>query len=230
MSFTTPGLPSRVYLGYLFLYFPWAVLRSARRVRAAGGALPARERIWFGTLISQVLLFVLAWIVASTFGYAIFAWTPQPAHLAYAAAALLAMFALRFARRAARTEEERRGMFVHEIAPRTPREVTLSVVTILVAGIAEEAAYRGVAMQILWYTTGNPYLSAGLCAAAFAAAHAVQGTRSAVMIFGVAVVMHGLVALTGSLVPAMIVHVLYDLLAGWAIRAEAMRGEPAPQG
>jgi membrane protease YdiL (CAAX protease family) len=99
---------------------------------------------------------------------------------------------------------------------------------VLAASVAEEAAYRGVAMSILWYATGNPYLSAVLCSLAFAVAHAVQGWRSGLTIYLVALVMHGLVWFTSSLVPAMIVHALYDFIAGWAIRREAMANEAAP--
>ena len=231
-GFTMPGLASLVYLAYLFLYFPWAALRSARRIRAAGtsgGALPSRTRIWIGSLVAQALLFLLAWIVGSGWGFKPFAWdSPKAMHVAYAVAALALSFAMRAARRAVRTDEERRGMFVHAIAPRTSGEVAFSAATVLAASIAEEVAYRGAAMSILWYATGNPWLAAALCAVAFAIAHAVQGRRSMGMIFGVALVMHALVWLTGSLVPAMIVHALYDFGAGWAIRREAMKGEAAP--
>jgi hypothetical protein len=37
------------------------------------------------------------------------------------------------------------------------------------------------------------------------------------MIFGVALLMHGLVALTETLILAMIVHTVYDLIAGFLI-------------
>jgi len=226
-GFTMPGAPALLFLTYLFLYFPMAALRAARRARPT--ALPSRTRIWLGSLVMQVFLFVLAWIVGSGFGYEFFAWpAPSLAHAAYTVGAFLLLLVLRAVRRATRTLEDRRGMFVHAIAPRTPGEAALWCATVIVASIAEETAYRGIAMAILWYATGNPWLSAFLCAVAFAVAHAAQGKRSMITIFAVALVMHGLVALTGSLVPAMIVHALYDLVAGEMIRREAMRGEVSP--
>ncbi len=71
-GFTMPGTSGLVYLAYLFLDFPWAALRNARRMRAAADAaaaaapdagLPSRTRIWIGSLVAQALLFLLAWLV-----------------------------------------------------------------------------------------------------------------------------------------------------------------------
>jgi len=72
--------------------------------------------------------------------------------------------------------------------------------------------------------------------AAFAVAHSLQGWKSVAVILGFAFLMHALVAVTGSLVPAMAVHLVYDLAAGIAIarqavsldRAAAAAAAPAP--
>jgi membrane protease YdiL (CAAX protease family) len=101
------------------------------------------------------------------------------------------------------------------------------VPTVLVAGVAEEMAYRGVTMTILWYALGNPWAAALVCAVAFALAHATQGWKSGVIIFVIGLLMHGLVAITGTLVPAMIVHVAYNLIAGGLIVREARRLDQA---
>jgi membrane protease YdiL (CAAX protease family) len=93
----------------------------------------------------------------------------------------------------------------------------------LLAGVAEEAAYRGVGMTILWYSLGDPWLAAGICAAAFAVAHSIQGLKSGTVVFAIALVFHGLVAVTGTLVLAMVVHAIYDLIAGYWIAIEARR-------
>jgi len=101
---------------------------------------------------------------------------------------------------------------------------------VLVASVAEEAAYRGVGMSILWYSLDNPWAAALLCATAFALALWVQGWRSAIAIFQIALVLHALVEVTGTLVLAMAVHAIYDFVAGSRIAREARAGpgEEAP--
>jgi hypothetical protein len=50
----------------------------------------------------------------------------------------------------------------------------------------------------------------------------VQGLKSAVAILLMTILFHALVAFTGTLVIAMIVHTVYDVLAGLATRREAI--------
>jgi membrane protease YdiL (CAAX protease family) len=81
----------------------------------------------------------------------------------------------------------------------------------VIAGVSEEAAYRGVLTQVLWHELGNPWIAVFVAAIAFAIAHALQGWKSTLIIFVIACVMHALVWLTGTLVIAMVVHATYDL-------------------
>jgi len=225
-----PGAPSLVLLAYLFVFLPWAAARSARRLRggagdgAIAGRVPPRERLWTGVVWSQVLLFVLAWVAGRSFGYEMFV-LPSPGlrEIDAAAAALVALFASRAVLRVWRTEAETRRAVVHFLAPRTPREHAVWVVAVLAASVAEEAAYRGVGFTVLWYAFGNPAAAALLSAFAFALAHAVQGWKSGVFVFAAALVAQALVLFTKSLVLAMAVHALYDLLAGFAIARQARR-------
>ena len=186
--------------------------------------LPPREKIWLGTLFNLVVMLVFAWIVGRSFHYPFFE-LPRFGVREWLAtlAALAACLVLRKITRAMRTEEERRSLIVYKIAPRTPREWTLWAITILVAGIGEEIAYRGVTMSILWHSLGNPWIAALICAIAFALAHATQGRKSVAVVFAIALVMQGLVAFTGTLVFAMLVHIVYDLIAGYLIAREAPR-------
>ncbi len=62
-----------------------------------------------------------------------------------------------------------------------------------------------------------------------ALAHAAQGWRSARWVFRFGLVMQGLVALTGTLALAMVVHLLYDLIASTLIAAEARSFSPCPE-
>lgn len=222
-----PGTPSLVFLAYLLVLLPWLAFRSTRRLKGTreGGAqpaLPSREAIWFSTLFSLGILFLLSWLVGRGFGYEIFA-VPSVGwrDLGAAVLALGACFAIRAVLRAVRPDDERRRLLVYKLVPRTGREWALKSATILAAGVAEEVAYRGVGMSILWYALGNPWLAALICATAFALAHWTQGFKSGMAIFAIALVMHALVAATGTLVLAMVVHALYDLGAGYLIARQA---------
>ena len=231
-----PDTPGLVLLAWLFVLLPWSALRSARVIaahRAKGGAaLPvSRTALWVQTLVLMAALLAFAWWVGTGFGFAPFA---RPAlgarECALAAAALALCFGLRAVARALRTPEERRRLVVFALAPRTPRERGLAILTILAASVAEEVAYRGVAWSILTWSLGNPWLAAFLCAGAFAAAHAVQGGKSTLVVFALGLVLHALVALTGTLVLAMAVHAAYDLVAGHLIHEEALRQDAAAVG
>jgi len=224
-----PGSPSLLFLAWLLFVMPWAALRSARRLRAAadgapGRPLPGREAVWASTFLSQLILFALAWLVGSGFGYEIFALPEQGLRLrdvAFAAGALTIALLLRAILRAVRTESERRRALVYRIAPRSPREMALWLAAVLAASVAEEAAYRGVGMSILWYALDSHVAAILMCATAFALAHALQGWKSGIMIFALALVLHGLVELTGTLVPAMVVHAVFDIVAGRRIARDA---------
>jgi len=226
-----PGTPSLVFLAYLLVLLPWLAFRSAGRLREARAAsagkpeqiLP-RERIWIGTIVSLGLLLWLAWVVGSSFGYRFFAVPALGVREGLAALAALGVcFALRSISRALRSEDERRNMTVYFLAPRTSRQWALWTVTVVVASVSEEIAYRGVGMEILWYSLGNGWVAALICAVAFALGHWTQGWKSGLVIFVLALTMHGLVAYTETLVLAILVHAVYDFVAGYRIATEARR-------
>jgi len=221
-----PGTPSLAFLTVIFFLLPWMALRSGRRLRAAfdggeGTTAPTANQVWVSSLLLQVLLLCLAWRVGSGFEYQIFA-VPHLSGTALlqAAAALFACLGIRALARLGLTADDRRTMMVYRLSPQTGRERRLQLATIVAASVAEEAAYRGVAFAILWYALGSGWAAAVLSAVAFALAHSVQGWRSAGWVFLVGLVMQGLVVLTGTLVLAMVVHFLYDVIATTLIRAE----------
>jgi membrane protease YdiL (CAAX protease family) len=109
--------------------------------------------------------------------------------------------------------EERRKQLIYTLAPRNAKEYAGFAALSVLAGIAEEAAYRGVAVWILAPIVGFAP-AVFLSAAAFTVAHAVQGGRSMGVIFGIALVFHATVELTNTLVIAMAAHTAYDLVAG----------------
>jgi membrane protease YdiL (CAAX protease family) len=179
-------------------------------------------QLWASTLVTLGVLLVLAWRVGASFGYSIFAVPSLTLRDVLAAlAALAVLLGLRVVAQRIRSKAERRTLAVYRMAPRTGREWMVWSATVVVAGVAEEAAYRGVGMSILWYAFGSPWPAVAICATAFALAHWVQGWKSAAVIFAMALVAHALVAITGTLVLMMIVHAVYDFIAGARIAKQA---------
>jgi membrane protease YdiL (CAAX protease family) len=220
-----PSIPALAFLIYLLVLLPWLALKSVQHLRLAGegkAALPRQETIWINTLISQTLMLVFAWLVAGAIDVSLFHVAPLDAgDFAAGAAALAAYFALRAIARVLRTEAEQRKLLVYAIAPRTGRQWLLWSLTVVAASVAEEAAYRGVGMAILSFWLGNGVVAAAVLSLAFAVAHAPQGGKSMLVIIPMAIVMHVLVWLTGTLAIAIVVHAVYDFVAGYQISREA---------
>src|SRR5262249_47553030 len=98
--------------------------------------------------------------------------------------------------------------------PRGAGEKGLWVLISATAGFGEEIVYRGVMWELLWRLTGSLWQAAVIAALAFAIGHFYQGWKTVAVIFFFALGAHALVFSTGSLIPVMIVHFVYDLTAG----------------
>lgn len=85
----------------------------------------------------------------------------------------------------------------------------------LSAGIGEELVWRGVLPALIAAVTGSFAMGVGLSVVSFALAHAIQGLRSVLAIAAIAVAFHALVFISGSLYVAMVVHFIYDVIAGF---------------
>lgn len=223
-----PGLPSLLFLLYLLFVLPSMAFRSRQKLNNNREARIDRfsneelEKIWISTLINLAIMFVLAWAVGNGFCFRIFSLPNLDAKTLLAAIlALLLCLLIRLIARRLRPVSERKQLLFFALAPRTRRQWLQKSLAVLFACVAEESAYRGVAWQILSYSTGQHLLAAVICSVAFSLAHWVQGWISILAIFLVAVVMHGLVEYTNSLVPAMLVHGVYDFIAIGLISMEA---------
>jgi membrane protease YdiL (CAAX protease family) len=64
--------------------------------------------------------------------------------------------------------------------------------------------------------TGSLWAAALIASAVFGFSHLVQGWKSAGIVTGVALALHGLVVASGTLLIAIGAHFLYDLIAGLA--------------
>lgn len=217
------NLISFIFLVVLFVLAPRGALRSARLLRqlaASGQPLP-RTRVALSTMFSLAVIWVLSVINASSLGRNLFNTAGiGPREIGLGVLAFVVLLGAIPIARAIRTPEEEKRRFVHTLAPRNGWEFALFAAIAVMAGIAEESAYRGVAVWILAPVMGNVG-AMFLAAMAFAVAHAVQGGKSMVLIFAVAALFHALVYFTGTLVIAMLVHTAYDIVAGYAASKRA---------
>jgi membrane protease YdiL (CAAX protease family) len=201
-----------IFLTFLFVLIPVAVLRRARTAPAPD---PGRRLLYYGLICVQLACFgLLSWCVAARLRIPLWH-LPRSPLLAWAGAgALVALFfyALAPYRRA---RIARGDMRAFTMAPGKDQLGAWALVS-LSAGVAEELTYRGVASAILLYA-GLPAWAVVLAvSAAFALGHADRGWFHVAATFGIAALLHLLVLVSGSLWPAMAAHAVYDFFAGWS--------------
>lgn len=215
---------SFIFLVVLFVLTPRAALRSARMLRQvhdAGTPIP-RRRLALSTMFALSMIWAISQINAQMFGRNLFSVSGvgvREVGLGVAALALL-LAAIPLSQRM-RSLDETRKQLLYSLAPRTRGEMAVFALVAVMAGVAEESAYRGVAVWVLTPILGHIIPAMLLSAMAFAVAHAVQGGKTMALVFVTAAVLHALVYLTGTLVIAMVVHAAYDIVAGSAASKRA---------
>ena len=103
---------------------------------------------------------------------------------------------------------------LRELLPRTGRERRLFVALSLVAGVGEELAFRGYAIPVLAPHMGGAWGAAAFTSVNFGLLHAYQGVFGMVRTACLGFLLAASFVITGSLWPAVTVHVLLDLVAG----------------
>ena len=202
--------------GYALLFItgivlPVLAIQSARRMRGRPLPIP-RRAFFFQTIIIQLILLIAAVVAAWQSGIDLVALPSNAAAWLAAAVMLVVALAALKIRWPSRTPESQQRLY--ELLPHTRDEFQLYVVLCFVAGIAEETIYRGATFGIVLQLVRNVVAATVLTAIAFALGHAVQGWKSAAVIFVFALGFQAIVILGGSLLPAIVVHFAYDLIAG----------------
>jgi membrane protease YdiL (CAAX protease family) len=204
-------------LGFMLLAFagvflPILIIKSARRLGT--GPLPiSRTRFYKQTIIFQIVLAAIAAWTAYTHGILAMP-LPQRPLVAWSAAALMYVLTVLTLKLRWSSRSDASKQRLYDILPHNSGEMVPYVFICIVAGIAEEFIYRGVMTELAQRLIGIAIVTAIVIATSFAAAHAMQGLRSMVGIFVIALACHALVWLAQSLIPVMAVHFAYDLTAG----------------
>ena len=211
------NLGSVSILGWAFAAFvvvviPWAVLRNRESALAMAG-VPLAFR-FYAMLTPQILLGAFALITARVEGIALFP-SRVPGVTAWLAGLGFLLVALVLVRPHWRRSILEQKPSWRLFAPTNRRERRRWVALSLSAGIGEEMVWRGVLPALLTSLTGHVPLAVILSVASFALAHAIQGVRSVFAIATIAAAFHALVMVSGSLYVGMLVHFLYDVIAGF---------------
>jgi membrane protease YdiL (CAAX protease family) len=220
----TVNFQSAVFVLLVLVVMPIGAVRSksiiamGKLTRRGRTRPPRRSDVLTRALVVQFLLFAISFVVARNQRMALWNWTGLRAgNIGIAAAALAILLAVGALSWHLLTPDERRGLWVRHLLPRTSAQWALWLAVSLAAGIAEETAYRGVLVVLLASVTASFVAAVILSAAAFAIVHYPQGPKSMGWVFAIGLVMQGVVAATGTLYLAMGVHAVYDVTA--AIRA-----------
>ncbi len=169
---------------------------------------------FYAMLLPQVVLGVLAIATGLAEGIDLFP-TAAPSATAWFAGLVFLATALVLVRPHWRRSVEEHKPTWRLFAPTTRRERRMWVGLSLSAGIGEELVWRGVLPALVAAVTGSLALGIVLSVISFALAHAIQGIRSVLAIAGIAAAFHALVFISGSLYVAMVVHFVYDVIAGF---------------
>lgn len=228
-SLLTVGPLSLAFLVVAGLLLPAAAIAQQRTLDTGHpDVVVTRARIYASAFLTHVGLVAGAVIAAREMGADLFpAYRFAPWHAALAVAVLgVGLVPLL---RAFDARDPRLRARAALIAPRTPRERAQFAGVAVAAGVAEEIAYRGVLPLVLARLLGGWWLPAIASAAAFGAAHAFQGRRGALLATAIGLIAQALVGLTGTLLLAMLVHAVHDIIAGLVIsrRARLDTGGPS---
>jgi membrane protease YdiL (CAAX protease family) len=224
-SFSTAGAAIALLLAaYSAIAGPLLGRRSFRRLtrrRAAGDTriltryyLVMLVTQWGWTLLIAVILLVDPGLRPSDLGIQMPEASMLPGSIAFVAYFLLVLgISVVVIRRRARSRPVPRGVqAISGLLPRTPRERWLAGAVAVSAGICEELLFRGLLIAVAAGVLGLPIGWALVAAlAAFVFDHVYQGPRAMVGIAAMGALFSATYAVTGSLLPGMVVHAAVDL-------------------
>ena len=225
LSSLAPGAIAVAFMAGLLVALPLAVMAQEHQLRAMGsGFTLTRRDIYVAAVTTHLVLLAAALLAARDAGIPLIGATAIGAREMAVGAAAIALGMLTLSERLAPGDAARER--AEAIAPRTPREMLAFTAIAFSAGIAEEIAYRGVLFTLLAHWLGGWWVPAIVAAAAFGVAHVFQGWRAAALATAAGLVAQLVVGLTGTLLVAIVVHIVHDVIAGAVIGRRARRRSP----
>jgi membrane protease YdiL (CAAX protease family) len=201
------------HLVFFGLLGPALAVRTARRLLGTTRPLPDRLKHFKSTSLTLFLFMSLSLVVARAQYIDLFP-RALPALQGVLAGIATYVIAVACMRPRWRHAVERRVRVVHLFMPDNAAERAWWVFVSVLAGVGEEITWRGVQTTLLFWLTGSYVLAAVASALSFGVGHIMQGWKSAAIIGILALVLQGVVWLSGSLYVAMAVHAAYDVTAG----------------
>lgn len=210
----TALISSIIFIGVIGGFIPIAAWMSKKALDR--GVRVERLDFYLETVIIQTVLVALALWVGRSNELAI-PIAPKggfPVVVAAGALLLVALASLAIGWRLSSPERRER---LTMIVPFSRSERLAWVGVSITAGVAEEIIYRAVLFGLLMVWTGQVWIAAVVAAVVFALAHLVQGWVAVVIVFAYGLLFQWLYLHSGSLLAPVVVHVIYDLLAGLLI-------------
>lgn len=219
-----PGLATWAFVVFVGLVLPIVAIRQHYALKSGRLPAPSRMPLYASALATHgmLLLGVLATVLADD----VWLFPPFGVDRGRILAALVALaLGLLLLLERFRVQDALARERTRMIAPRNPKEYAAFCGIAVTAGISEQLAYRGVLFSfLLWYS--GSYLAAALLAAIpFGLVHLFQGWRSALLVTVIAIRDQVLVILTGTLVYAIVIHIIHDIIAGTVLMRRARHEE-----
>ncbi len=212
----TPELPRspRLLTVFLLSVLPALLILQARMEDEVVREMP-RRAIYLSSSVALWVLAGVTFVAARDGGFTLeglgLVMLPPGQLLLWSAGITLVALALVAAGRALRLRET---PLLEHLLPRTPGEKAAFLGVSITAGVCEELVFRGFLIPALEVATGSLGLAVVLSCAVFGLLHSYQGmigiVRTAVLGFVLAIPF----LVTGSILPSMIAHAAFDVIAG----------------
>jgi membrane protease YdiL (CAAX protease family) len=201
------------YLVVFGLLVPFLVIRGRFRGQGIVGFPPLNKQA-LSIVIMELSFLVIAWFAARQRGISVFTRgsLPGKAVLLAAVVLLVGLATLSWRWKMLSAEQKRRTLAAR---PQKLSDLAPWFIISVAAGVVEEIVYRGVMMAFVLPITRDWWLAVAICVLFFALGHLNQPVLMVILVLvPMAIVLHLLVAWTGSLGLAMAAHFLYDFLVG----------------
>lgn len=218
----------RLHLLVFCIILPIGAVISARQLER--NPLPPRERFYVSVLIQHSVFITLSILVVIAEQIDDWHLPPNPVSAILVSLLFLAvMLAIGIPQWRRNVIERDRKVYL--FMPEGMHEKTLWACISVAAGVGEEITYRVVMWNLLTTVLGPfPLYSAIIASVFFALGHFVQGWKSILAIFVFALGFHWLVWFTGSILPAIVIHTVYDFTAGMMYRWFADKNDGSADG